>query len=137
LRSGDFSWEKTIPNCVDACREIISLVVQQLQTFQWDERDLFGVRLALEEALMNAVRHGNRFDASKSIEVVCRISPQVMHIEIADQGPGFHPEEVPDCTDPENLDKPSGRGIMLMRNFMTVVEFNEAGNRVTLEKRRA
>ena len=57
-------------------------------------------------------------------------------IEIRDEGPGFQVKEVPDCTKDENLDKSSGRGIMLMRNFMTFVEYNAKGNGVTMEKTR-
>ena len=60
-----------------------------------------------------------------------------VRIVIEDEGPGFDPTDVPDPTDDDNLDKPSGRGLMLMRAFMTVIEYNEKGNRVLLEKARS
>ncbi|MGC3970693.1 MAG: ATP-binding protein [Pirellulales bacterium] len=57
-------------------------------------------------------------------------------MQVRDEGPGFKLEEVPDCTEDENLEKCSGRGIMLMRNFMSHVEYNDSGNMVTMEKQR-
>ena len=68
--------------------------------------------------------------------VVCRLSYEYLQIDIADEGPGFVPEDVPDPTEPDNLEKPGGRGIMLMRQYMTNVEYNDLGNAVTMFKRR-
>src|SRR5262245_37571490 len=133
----EFSWERSIPSRADAGKAVIDEVLRQLESLHWNEPDLFGIRLALEEAVINAIKHGNRFDESKCVAIVCRVTPQLLHIEIADEGQGFAPEEVPDPTDPENLEKPSGRGIVLMRNFMSLVAYNELGNRVIMEKQRA
>jgi serine/threonine-protein kinase RsbW len=130
------SWERSIPSRAEAGKAIIDEVLGHLKAFCWNEPDLFGVRLALEEAMINAIKHGNRFDESKCVAIMCRVTPELLHIEIADEGPGFIPEEVPDPTDPENLEKPSGRGIVLMRNFMSMVTYNEEGNRVIMEKQR-
>lgn len=132
-----FSWQRTIPSRADAGKAVIDEVLGQLKSLCWSDSDLFGVRLALEEAVVNAIKHGNRGDESKTVAIVCRITPDEFHIEITDEGQGFVPEEVPDPTDPENLEKPSGRGIVLMRNFMSRVAYNEGGNRVVMEKRRA
>lgn len=109
-------------------------IVRQLQVHDWEQRDVFGVHLALEEAVVNAIKHGNGEDPGKSVQVICRISRIRCWISIEDQGDGFDPEKVPDCTLDENLDKPCGRGLKLMRNFMTFVEYNEQGNRVVMEK---
>jgi serine/threonine-protein kinase RsbW len=62
--------------------------------------------------------------------------PDEMRIEVEDEGSGFDPSAVPDCTLEDRLDVPSGRGVMLMRSFMTSVAFNARGNRVTMEKKR-
>jgi serine/threonine-protein kinase RsbW len=132
----EFSWERSIPSRADLGKAVIDEVLRQLESLRWNERDLFGIRLALEEAVINAIKHGNRFDESKCVAIVCRVTPDLLHIEIADEGPGFIPEDVPDPTDPENLEKPSGRGIVLMRNFMSLVAYNEQGNRVIMEKQR-
>ena len=97
---------------------------------------MFGFRLALEEAVVNAIKHGNRLDKNKHVYVVCRSTPEGVWIKITDQGQGFDPEAVPDCTDPAHIDSPNGRGIMLMRNYMSRVEYNDVGNVVVMEKRR-
>ena len=68
--------------------------------------------------------------------MACQISAEKVRIIIEDEGTGFRPQDVPDPTEDENLEKPCGRGIMLMRAFLSVVEYNERGNRVVLEKNR-
>jgi serine/threonine-protein kinase RsbW len=101
------------------------------------ERDVFGVRLALEEAIVNALRHGHRGDPTKSVRVRCLVSPDRILAEVEDQGPGFDPEQVPDPLAPENLERPSGRGLFLMRTYMTWIRFNARGNHVTMCKCRS
>ena len=93
--------------------------------------------MALEEALVNAIKHGNGMDPAKQVQIDCRFDDDGVRIVIEDEGPGFDVTAVPDPTAEENLDKPGGRGIMLMRSFMSHVEYNELGNRLVLEKRRA
>jgi serine/threonine-protein kinase RsbW len=117
-------------------RRVQEEVLEQLERHLWTEHEVFGIRLAMEEALVNAIKHGNRLDAAKRVRVACKVSPERIWIEITDEGPGFKPEDVPDPTDPDRLECTSGRGLMLMRSFMTFVEFNEIGNRVTMEKAR-
>ena len=96
----------------------------------------FAIRLALEEAVVNAFKHGNRGRSGSSIELQWEVRPDRVTTEVADQGAGFDPEDVPDPLAPENLELPSGRGIMLMKQYMTEVAYNEAGNRVTMVYRR-
>lgn len=112
-------------------------VLQQLAARDWNENDLFAVQLAIEEALVNAIKHGNRGDRRKRVHVECRVAAEHLRIEIRDEGPGFNPGTVPDCTDAERLIVPSGRGLLLMRRYMSRVEFNAAGNVVIMEKQRA
>ena len=126
--------EQSIPSDVLAGRDVMARLLGELESVDWIQEELFGVHLAVEEALVNAIRHGNKEDVSKQVRVLCRVSTERLLIEIEDEGTGFVPEEVPDCTEDENLEVPSGRGIMLMRNFMTRVEYNDQGNRVLLEK---
>jgi serine/threonine-protein kinase RsbW len=95
------------------------------------------VRLALEEAVVNGLRHGNQGDPSKCVRVLYRVAPEAVLAEVQDEGAGFDPARVPDPTLPENVDRPGGRGLVLMRHFMTWVEFSARGNRVTLCKRRS
>lgn len=115
-------------------RLVVSRLLDELKGRHWGENDMFAVHLALEEALVNAIKHGNRKDASKSIEVACRLKPDRVEIQITDEGGGFDPDLVPDPTDDEHLEIPSGRGLMLMRCFMTSLEYNPKGNSVTMEK---
>jgi len=95
----------------------------------------FAVRLALDEALANAINHGNGRDRSKKVSVAYRVTSQLIEISVCDEGHGFDPSDVVDPTLPENLAKPSGRGIMLMRSYMASVRFNDRGNCVTLTAR--
>lgn len=129
-------FEITIPSDTTEGQAVQERIVKLLEELNYPPRDVFGVRLALEEALVNAIKHGNRHDPEKSVRIECRVGPERVYVEIEDQGPGFDPEDVPDPTALENLEKPCGRGIMLMRAFMNRIEYNETGNRVILEKLR-
>ncbi|MCI0377553.1 MAG: ATP-binding protein [Gemmataceae bacterium] len=98
------------------------------------DKEQFGVRLALEEAIVNGIKHGNRDDPNKFVEVVYRVTSNEIIAEIEDQGPGFNPQALPNPLSPENIERPGGRGVFLMRHYMSSVEYNERGNRVTLSK---
>ena len=113
---------------------VVEAVLEQLQIYQWCEQDCFAIQLCLEEALVNAIRHGNGLDTSKCVRVTCKLSSRRFYIKITDEGEGFNPEAVPDPTEDEYLDRDCGRGVHLMRNFMTEVRYNAAGNSVVMEK---
>jgi serine/threonine-protein kinase RsbW len=100
-------------------------------------RDRFAVRLALEEALVNAIKHGHGGDERKVVRVAWRVGPAEVALSVKDEGAGFDPEAVPDPLDPANLEKPTGRGLLLMRSQLTSLSFNERGNRVTMRRRRS
>jgi serine/threonine-protein kinase RsbW len=100
-------------------------------------KDLFAVRLVLTEALANAIRHGNRNDPAKEVRVCYHVSAERVLAEVEDQGAGFDPEQVPDPLAPENLGRPSGRGLLLMRFYTTWLRFNGRGNRLTFGKLRS
>ncbi|MFP4052611.1 MAG: ATP-binding protein [Phycisphaerae bacterium] len=117
-------------------RQVEQRILEDIERLGYSEADVFAIKLALEEALNNAVRHGNRLDATKTVEVRFDADEAEARICIRDEGPGFRPADVPDPTADENLEKPSGRGIMLMRAYMDVVEFNESGNEVRMVKRK-
>ena len=87
----------------------------------------FGIRLAIEEAIINAIKHGNKLDPSKFVEVRYTIDEEHFLVEIEDEGPGFDPENVPDPTSPENIERPSGRGLLLMKAYMTECDFFGGG----------
>ena len=115
-------------------REVQDRIISVLESRKFSDRDVFGVRLALEEALVNAIKHGNQEDPAKLVMVQTHVSATAVKIEVSVDGGGFDPEAVPDPTDDENLEAPSGRGLMLMKSFMSSVEFNDAGNHVAMTK---
>jgi len=100
---------------------------------QYDRSSLFAIRLALEEALTNAFKHGNKGDPSKTVRVHCDIQFDAVTIDVIDEGSGFDPDAVPDPTESENLEIPSGRGLTLMRAYMTEVQILPPGNRVKMK----
>lgn len=110
-------------------------LISQVQLHGYSEVSTFAIKLALEEGLTNAVRHGNRFDPNKQIHVTFDINSDQVVITITDQGDGFDPETVPDPTLDENLEKPAGRGIMLMMAYMDEVNYSKQGKQLRLVKR--
>jgi len=102
--------------------------MERLESLGWTQDHaggpLFVVNLAAEEALMNAIKHGHQLDARKVVIVTTCVSTSFFSMRIEDKGPGFNPEAVPDPTLEENLELPSGRGLMLMRTFMTRTAYN-------------
>jgi serine/threonine-protein kinase RsbW len=102
----------------------------------WEGSELFHIQMAAEEALVNAVTHGNNEDESKSVEIEFRVSPKVVTLRFKDEGSGFNPESLPDPTADENLESVHGRGVFLITQMMTEVCYNDCGNEVTMTKRR-
>lgn len=132
-----WTWQRdhVIPSDTAAGRRVLGEVLDELQARQWSQRDVFAVHLAMEEALVNAITHGNRLDPQKHVRVCCRMSPELVRVEISDEGPGFDPTTLPNPTDPGRLECPCGRGVLLMKAFMSV-EYDGSGRRVVLEKHR-
>jgi serine/threonine-protein kinase RsbW len=115
---------------------LLTVLGQDMAAVGYSEKEQFGVRLALDEALVNGIKHGNRGDPGKWVAFRYLVTPVMVLAEVEDQGPGFDPEHVPDPLAPENLERASGRGLLLMRSYMTWVRYSERGNRVTLCKYR-
>jgi serine/threonine-protein kinase RsbW len=131
-----WQFDRMIPNDTTVGRQLLDDVLRQLELLHWGRHDIFGVHLAVDEALVNAMHHGNAHDATKRVRFACCVSPQRIHVEITDEGPGFDPDTLPDPTAPNHLACPGGRGVLLMRAFMSRVEFRDRGSRVVLEKER-
>ena len=111
-------------------------ILKAAREFGFPESDLFAIKLALEEAMSNAIKHGNACDPVKRVEVDYSVNEQMVAVTIGDEGPGFDMEQVPDPRLEENLSKPHGRGLMLMKAYMDEVEYNETGNRLKMVKQR-
>jgi len=129
-------FEVWISSETQAGQKVQQRIIEGLERLDYPPKDVFGVRLALEEALVNAIKHGNRMDKTKQVRVGCQIDAEQARIEIEDEGPGFDWQHLPDPTDIENLEKPCGRGVMLMRAFLNEVQYNEQGNCVVMVKLR-
>jgi serine/threonine-protein kinase RsbW len=115
-------------------RKAEDALLREAQRCGYSESAIFAIKLALEEGLNNAIKHGNGYDPDKVVQVDFDVTPQQACITITDEGPGFDPCEVPDPTADENLERPCGRGIMLMRAYMDEVEYSGRGNQVRLLK---
>lgn len=122
--------ELVIPNELRAAREPGERILGELQRWGYAPDVVFAIKLALEEALTNAIKHGNRNDRAKQVVVRYFVDADRAIIMVRDEGPGFTPNAVPDCTADENLERPSGRGIMLMHAYMTRICHNQRGNEV-------
>ncbi|MDP6545591.1 MAG: ATP-binding protein [Phycisphaerae bacterium] len=121
-------------NTLEQGYRVADALLEELQAQGYSEVAVFAVRLAIEEALNNAIRHGNAMDPGKTAELVYEVTDEQVDIRISDEGPGFDFQDVPDPTLDENLDKPTGRGLMLIRAYMDTVEFNEKGNELHMVK---
>ncbi len=119
--------EKETKFSISSKIEAIDEAVQKATVFAGEagfgDDALFGIDMAVREALANAVKHGNKLDANKNVEITLVSSAEALEILIRDFGEGFDVEEVPDPTNPENLLKASGRGILFMHNFVDKVEW--------------
>lgn len=111
-------------------------VLKELERFRYCNDATFAIKLAMEEALINAVKHGNQSDPSKPITVRYAVTSEKAVIIVRDEGTGFEPDKTPDPTTPERLPLPSGRGIMLIRSYMDEVRYRDQGREVYLMKRR-
>ncbi len=137
--SNDKNWwlfyEESISSSIaDACR-LAEEIADKLRKNSWNNEISDQVFIAIEEALTNAVCHGNHSLSWKKVNVRCGISRDLVRIEISDEGEGFNPDLVPDSTDLDHLRTPNGRGIHLMRYLMDKVEFSSGGTRVYMEKK--
>jgi serine/threonine-protein kinase RsbW len=111
---------------------IESFIDNAKERFQLDE-DLYGnIMIAVTEAVNNAIKHGNSGNSAKNVFLSLTLDENLLKFVIKDEGPGFNYELLPDPTAPENLEKPGGRGIFLMKHLADEVEFTENGKTVEL-----
>jgi len=108
----------------EPCERLLSVLEEKGYT----QDDMFAVHLALEEAFLNAVKHGNKMDPAKTVVLEYLVDGEKVEIQMLDEGPGFDPCSIPDPRTGENLYRPEGRGLLLMSAYMDVVEYNERGN---------
>lgn len=121
-----------IPSIVENIRMIESFIDNAKDRFHLDE-DLYGnIMIAVTEAVNNAIKHGNSNNSSKNVFLSLTLDENLLTFVIKDEGSGFEYDNLPDPTAPENIEKPGGRGIFLMRHLSDEVEFTENGKTVEL-----
>ncbi len=131
-----WSFHEKIPSDLDVAHGAIENLILAMEQLGWPGGDMFHVQMALEEAIVNAIEHGNLRDPAKKVHVQFDVNADRVNIVIADEGKGFDHQNVADPTEEDRLDKPRGRGVFLIRELMTESEYNDIGNQVTMVKRR-
>jgi serine/threonine-protein kinase RsbW len=127
-----------VPSDVALIEEAVGLVARHLEAAFVDRRTIrFNLRVALAEALSNAIVYGNGGDAAKHVVVRVLFGRTAIEMEVADQGEGFRPDRVPDPTTPDRIENPQGRGIFLIQRLVDEVRFNDKGNAICMILRRA
>jgi len=128
------AWHSAALSTTDETTSIIDDVVELMDKCGYSQKDGFATRLALEEALVNAIKHGNQCDPNRHVEVRYQVTADETVIDITDEGEGFDPNDVPDPCAVENMERSCGRGVFLIRHYMSWVRYNDRGNRVTMGK---
>jgi len=132
------SFELTVPSRLEALEEVQRLVTEAAQEYRLSEDFAYWMELTICESMINAIRHGNRCDPSKTARLKITLHGSQIEIIVEDQGHGFNLEELADPTETKNLLKPSGRGILIIRSFMDEVNLSECeggGSRLRMVKR--
>lgn len=127
----------SVENDRDAIDRTESEILTRLESLGYPKASIFAIKLAIEEAITNAFKHGHAdVKGDPPVIVEYSLNDAEVVIRIEDHGPGFDVDKIPDPTLDENLTVPSGRGLMLIRSYMTSVVHNEKGNRVELVYRK-
>jgi serine/threonine-protein kinase RsbW len=129
-----FSLERSIPSDTSVACELIRDFVRQMEQAGHAENLIFAVHMALEEAIVNAIKHGNIYDNNKNVFVRAAFSEDRFEATVIDEGDGFDPSQIPDPCAEENIELTSGRGLKLIANFMDEVRFGMGGRQVVMRK---
>ncbi len=120
------TWD--IPSTLPVMRDLVEEVAQLLAGADWPEDAVFAVRMGLDEAVANAVKHGNQSDPAKRVWVEVKLHADRVEITVRDQGQGFDPAQLPDPTDCECIERTHGRGVMLIHVYMNEARYSAKGN---------
>ncbi|MBF0386941.1 MAG: ATP-binding protein [Candidatus Omnitrophica bacterium] len=124
--------EEKLPSDPDRAPVFIEAWLRRLRPLGLNDDQVFGLKLCLQEALINAIKHGNKCNKHLAVWVKIAADPRCLAVEITDQGQGFDPGAVPDPTAPENIGKNHGRGIYLIRQTMGAVDFSNGGRTIKM-----
>jgi serine/threonine-protein kinase RsbW len=124
-----------LPSDVTLMNGVLQYLIERVSKLGLIKPERSNLFVALDEAFVNAVKHGNRNDPTKLVRITAELSSKEARFTVEDEGDGFNIQEIPDPCDPSNLFKASGRGVLLIYNIMDEVQYNERGNRLTMVKR--
>lgn len=127
--------EFELPSAISLMHIVLEYLIKRVEKLGVCKPDQSNLFVALDEAFVNAVKHGNKFDPSKLVRITAEVSKAEAKFTVEDEGDGFDVNSIPDPLDPENLFKTSGRGVLLMYNIMDEVMYNDRGNRLTMIKK--
>lgn len=129
------SYEKFVSKgIISELRQICTKILCRAERLGYSEDALFAIRLAMEESIINAVKHGNKRNPDKDVIIEYGLSPQRLDLWVTDEGQGFDFDHLDDPRREENIYKTNGRGVLLIKAYMDVVEYNETGNSVHMTK---
>ena len=127
--------EFEVPSFISLMHSILDYLLKRVEKTGIVNLESSNLFIALDEAFVNAVKHGNKFDANKLVRITADVSTEEARFTVEDEGEGFDVHAIPDPLDPENLFKTSGRGVLIIHNVMDEVKYNERGNRVEMVKK--
>ena len=127
--------EFEIPSFISLMHCILDYLMKRIEKSGIIKLENSNLFVALDEAFVNAVKHGNKFDAKKLVRITADVSDGEARFTVEDQGEGFDVNSIPDPLDPDNLFKTSGRGVLIIHNVMDEVKYNERGNRIEMVKK--
>lgn len=127
--------EFELPSVISLMHAVLDYLMKRVEKVGVVRSENSNLFIALDEAFVNAVKHGNKFDTRKNIKITADVSVKEARFTIEDEGEGFDVSAIPDPCDPENLFKTSGRGVLFIYNIMDEVKYNERGNRLTMIKK--
>ena len=122
----------SFPSKAENLNQVEELINNLCKKFEVNEDYYGNILIALTEAVNNAIHHGNKSNPNKEVKVKFNADGPLLKFTIKDDGPGFDFENLPDPTDPKNIEKPHGRGVFLMRNLADEIEFNDDGSTVVM-----
>ncbi len=123
-----------IPSDLLRGREVQDAILDACRRYGFGDDAYFAVKLAMDEAVTNAIKHGNKLDPDKQVAVDAHVTPERIELKVRDEGPGFDPHRVPDPTLDENLGKCSGRGLLLIEAYMSDVAWSKDGRTIRMAK---
>jgi serine/threonine-protein kinase RsbW len=129
--------EFEVPSTISLMHVVLEYLMKRVEKLGVVKSEQSNLFVALDEAFVNAVKHGNKFDTKKLVRIIAEVSKNEARFTIEDEGEGFDVNSIPDPLDPLNLFKASGRGVLFIYNIMDEVKYNERGNRLTMVKKKA